>query len=141
MSINPAIWRKALRLSSPLVLGSVLTAAAAVATLWGRLRDGYQERKAERSFLAAHLAEARRDQLTFPQVVVSYPAYHDKTVYWNVRVSSVASFAEGRPGWPILWTNPERVETLLMPYQDAHVLARVAAVREDTVYLEFLGRP
>jgi hypothetical protein len=40
-----------------------------------------------------------------------------------------------------LWSNPERVEAAGLMYQHQRVLARVAAVRDGVVYLEFLGRP
>ncbi|MBI4061815.1 MAG: hypothetical protein HY403_10320 [Elusimicrobia bacterium] len=128
-------------MSDPRVAGALAAAAAAAAMPWGSIRDGYRERRAEREFLAPIFAEARRDRLTFPQVVVTYPAYAGKPVYWDVTVaSSSTSYAEGRPAWPIVWTNPDRVKARLSSSQE-RVLARVAAVRDDVVYLDYLGRP
>lgn len=156
MSINPGIWRKASRLSEPRLLWRALPLPAKAFVLstagwlllltaarlpWAEAAGHYRQRRVEREALAPLLADARRDSLTFPQVVVSHPAYYNKTVYWNVSVTSATSYAEGRPYWTILWTNPERVEAEHLSYQDERVLARVAAVKEDVVYLEFLGRP
>ena len=155
MSINPAIWQKASRLSDPRLLWRVTpyTAKVAVVTTafclalmmgaqlpWAQTFQNYQQRHAQRVALAPILAEARHSDLTFPQVVVSHPAFVNKTVYWDVTVTSATSYAEGRPAWPIIWTNPERVNAEYI-HQHQRVLARVTAVREDTVYLEFLGRP
>jgi hypothetical protein len=156
MSINPVIWRKASRLSSPRLLRRVLRRyekalligpALAVFLLmgsqvpWASAYRGFGERRAERASLAPLLAEALRERLTFPQVVVAHPAHLGRVVYWEVTVqSSTSSYAEGRVNRPILWTNPERVARELQWYETP-VLARVAAVREDAVYLDYLGRP
>jgi hypothetical protein len=140
MSINPETWRKASRLSDPRVVAAVVLAAAAAATPWGHLRASYLERRAERDALAPILAEAERLNLTFPQVVVSHPAHVGKPVYWAVQVVSTSSTrVDEHPAWQVLWTNPERVRRDSI-YGD-RVLARVAAVRDDAVYLDYLGRP
>ena len=140
MSINPAIWRKASRWSKRVAL-AVLVAAGAASVPWARLAAGYQERRAQRTALAPLIADAEREHLTFPQVVVAHPAHANKTVYWLVTVqSSTSSYAHGRPSWPILWTNPERVQAEHM-YQPERVLARVAAVKDEAIYLEYIGRP
>jgi hypothetical protein len=156
MSINPAIWRKASRLSDPRLLLSRLSGSAkalvagpllAVAFLmcarapWADAFVQIRARSAEREALAPLLREAKRESLTFPQVVVAHPAHLGKVVYWEVTVQSRdSSYAEGRPAWPIAWTNPDRAQSELMWYPTA-VLARVAAVRDDVVYLDYLGRP
>ncbi|MBI3288010.1 MAG: hypothetical protein HYZ74_00660 [Elusimicrobia bacterium] len=124
----------------------LLIASAAIALLWAvpwaRLNHDFHERRDERRSMASLLGEANRLALTFPQVVVSHPAYAGKPVYWVVAPSSAASYAEGRPSWPVLWTNPDRF-TAEMPGSSFHnrVLARVAAVKDDTVYLEYVGMP
>jgi len=108
---------------------------------WGGAIEHMRERSQERAALAPLLAEAKLSALTFPQVVVAHPAHLGKAVYWEVTVqSSTSSYAEGRPAWPIAWTNPERVQSELLWHPTA-VLARVAAVRDDVVYLDYLGRP
>jgi hypothetical protein len=156
MSINPAIWRKASRLSSPRLLRRVLRRNARMLAVgpavvvfllmgsqvpWAGAFEGFKERRAERAALAPILAEALRERLTFPQVVVAHPAHLGKVVYWDVTVqSSTSSYAEGRVNRSILWTNPERVQRELQWFETP-VLARVAAVRDDAVYLDYLGRP
>ncbi len=107
--------------------------------------QGYRERKAEREFLASSLTEARRERLTFPQVVVAHPAHLGKPVYWDVTVTSATSsdavgYAEGRPAWRVLWTNPDRVWAERLSSHE-RVLARVAVVKDDVVSLTYLGRP
>ncbi len=155
MSINPAIWRKVSRSNRRLsrifltvaaasvvlcAAGSVLVPFLTSEYLSGALR-GFRERRAERDALAPVLVEAKRAGLTFPQVVVSHPAHAGKAVYWDITVaSSTSSYAEGRPAWAIVWTNPERVRAELN-FTHERVLARVAAVRDDSVLLDYLGRP
>jgi len=70
---------------------------------WAGAYEGFKERRAERAAMAPLLAEAQREALSFPQVVVAHPAHMGKVVLWDV--------------------------------------ARVAAVRDDAVYLDYLGRP
>lgn len=130
MSTNPETWRKALRLSDPrllwrvasfptrvFVISSAVWAVLLVAASlpWADTAQALRERASERAELAPVFAEAKRLDLTFPQVIVSHPA------------------------WPIIWTNPDRVKAERI-WKD-RVLARVAAVMDDAVYLEFVGRP
>ncbi|UPT73549.1 MAG: hypothetical protein M0D55_17045 [Elusimicrobiota bacterium] len=151
MSISREIWRRAspsnrrrfaaARRFAPLALGAGLFGAFLVTVPWGDALANMENRRAERAQLAPLLAEARTESLTFPQVVVSNPAHLNKVVYWDVTVqSSTASYADGRQSWPIVWTNPGRVSSELSWHQTA-VLARVASVRDDVVWLEYLGRP
>ena len=156
MSISREIWRKASRLSDPRLLLSRLPGRAkalaagpllVVAVLmcarapWADAFVQIRARGAAREALAPLLREAKRESLTFPQVVVAHPAHLGKVVYWEVTVQSRdSSYAAGRPSWPTLWTNPERVQSELMWYPTA-VLARVAAVKGEVVYLDYLGRP
>lgn len=148
MSTNPETWRKALRLSDRRLLARfALLAVSGVAVLlaaaslpWADIAQAFCERHDERAALAAVLAEAKRLHLSFPQVVVSHPAHAGKPVYWDVSViSSTASWVEDHPAWPIIWTNPDRVKAERI-WKD-RVLARVAAVSDEVVYLEFVGRP
>lgn len=155
MSINPAIWRKASRLSSPRLFWRVLPRPAKAALVgpvfvvfllmgaqipWATAFQGFQQRRAERANLAPLLAEAERLSLTFPQVVVAHPAYIGKPVYWAVQVISTSNTRiEEHPAWQVIWTNPERVHDEQI--YSTKVLARVAAVNGDAVYLDYLGRP
>lgn len=148
MSTNPETWRKALRLSDRrllarfalLVASGVAVLLAAISLPWTDIAQAFHERQDERAALAVVLAEAKRLDLTFPQVVVSHPAHVGKPVYWDVSVlSSSASWVEGHPAWPIIWTNPDRVKAERI-WKD-RVLARVAVVMDEAVYLEFVGRP
>lgn len=156
MSINPETWRKALRLSDLRLLRRVLSRRAkaliagpliVLAVLmgaqvpWADTFASFRQRSSERSALAPLLVVAKRDHLTFPQVVASHPAHLGKVVYWEVTVqNSTSSYAEGRISWPIVWTNPDRAQSELMWYPTP-VLARVAAVSNDMVWLDYLGRP
>lgn len=151
MSISREIWRRAspsnrrlaLRawLLAPVALGAAVFVLACTQIPWASAFQGYQERRDERTALSPLLAEAERAALTFPEVVVSNPAHLHKLVYWDVTVqSSTSSFAEGRPSRPVVWTNPDRVSRDLMWYQ-TKVVARVEAVKDDTVWLEYLGKP
>lgn len=141
MSINREIWRKASRLSEPRVVGAFAAGVLAAVLPWSRLRADFDERRAERASLAPLLAQASRAPVTFPEVVVSHPAHLHKLVYWDVTVqSSTSSYAAGRPAWPVFWTNPERVSRELN-WNPAKVVARVEAVRDDAVWLEYLGKP
>ena len=109
---------------------------------WASALAHLRERSDERAALASLLADAKRENLTFPQVVVAYPAHLNKTIYWNVTVqSSSSSFAEGNPSCPIVWTNPDRVRSAELRVYSTPVLARIAGVRDDVVYLDYLGRP
>jgi hypothetical protein len=93
-----------------------------------------------RAALAPLLAEAKAAHLTFPEVVVAHPAHAGKLVYWDVTVqSSTSSYAAGRPAWPVVWTNYGAVDG--EDVREDKVLARIAAVKDDVVYLDFLGRP
>ncbi len=155
MSINPAIWRKASRLSSPRLLWRVLPRPAKAALVgpafivfllagaqipWATAFQGFQQRRAERASLAPLFEEAERLDLTFPQVVVAHPAYVGKPVYWAVQSGSTSARIEEHPAWLVVWTNPERVNDDQV-YGTTKVLARVAAVNGDAVYLDYLGRP
>jgi hypothetical protein len=107
---------------------------------WGEVLAGLRERRDQRAALAPIVAEAERAHLTFPEVVVAHPAHAGKAVYWDVVVqSSTSSFAGGRPAWPVVWTNPDRVAAEQI--RDDKVLARVAGVKDEVVYLDYLGRP
>ncbi|MCR4296134.1 MAG: hypothetical protein NUW21_11420, partial [Elusimicrobia bacterium] len=88
------------------------------------------------------LAASGGEGLTFPQVIVAHPAHLGKAVYWDVTVvSTTTSYAEGRPGWSVVWNDPRRAVDEIVQYNHARVLARVAAVDRDAVYLDYLGRP
>jgi len=155
MSINPAIWPKASRWSKPRLLWRALpfsvkafavSAAFWLALLaaawlpWAKTARDFRERRAERESLAPLRAEAERLRLTFPQIVVVHPAYVGKPVYWAVQVISTSSTrVDEHPAWRVIWTNPERVQDERI-YRDK-VLARVAAVDGEAVYLDYLGRP
>ena len=151
MSISLEIWRRAspsnrrlvrrvLR-SVPAALGVVALLAFASQVPWAGAIAQLQARNNERSALAPLLADAKREGLTFAQVVVAHPAHLNKPVYWNVTVqSSTASYVDGRQSWSVVWTNPDRAEAELPRYQ-TWILARVAGVREEVVYLDYLGRP
>ena len=155
MSINPGILRKASRLSDPRLLwriapfparafvvslGCWLVVLAASQLPWGAMEGNFRLRRAERAALAPVLADARRSNLTFPQVVAAHPAHLGKAVYWDVTVVSThTSYAEGRPGWSVVWSDPRRASDEIQSH--ARVLARVAAVDRDGVYLDYLGRP
>jgi len=130
------LWAKAFVVTT----GFWLVLLTGIRLPWAEAAQNFRQRRAERASLASLLSDARRDALTFPQVVVSHPAFFNKTVYWNVTVTSSTSYAEGRPAWPIVWTNPERVRSEPV-YATDRVLARVAGVKEDAVYLDYLGRP
>lgn len=95
--------------------------------------------------MSAALSEAKSLDLTFPQVVVAHPSYAGKPVYWEITaISSSVSYADGRPGWPIVWTNPESLRDSwdTVGYNaHARLLARVAAVNDGAVYLDYVGRP
>ena len=155
MSTNHGIWRKASRLSEPRLLWRVLPLPAKACVLvsmgslllllgarlpWAQAAQHFHERQAERAGLAPLVAEAERLNLTFPEVVVSYPAHLGKPVYWPVSVISTSTTrVQEHPAWLIVWTNPERVHDDQV--YSTKVLARVAAVRGDAVYLDYLGRP
>ena len=141
MSINPAIWRKASRWSRPAAF-AVLVAACIAAVPWARLREDFKIRRVERDALASAFAEAQRENLTFAQVVVAHPAYMGKSVYWEVTPGGDigSGYVEGRPNRCVQWTN----RTLADPEMNGarqRVLARVAGVKDNLVYLEYLGRP
>ena len=151
MSISREIWRRAspsnkrrflgAKRLAPLALGAGLFGAFLVTVPWGEAFANMQNRRFERSQLEPLRAEAARDALTFPQVVASHPAHLHKLVLWEVTVqSSTNSFAEGRVSWPIVWTNQERVSHDLL-WHPTTVVARVEGVRDDVVYLEYLGKP
>jgi hypothetical protein len=141
MSINREIWRKASRLSEPRVAGAFAAGLVVGVMPWGRLRDDFNERQAQRRSMAPLVAEASRSPVTFPQVVVAHPAHLHKLVYWDVTVqSSSSSFVEGRPAWPVVWTNFERIPAD-QRWAPVKVVARVEAVKDDVVWLEYLGRP
>lgn len=151
MSISREIWRRASQsnrrallrvwLLAPVALGSVVFVLACTQVPWASAFQGYQQRRSERAALSPLLVEAEKNALTFPQVVASNPAHLHKLVSWTVTVqSSTSSYAEGRVSWPIAWTNPERVSRDLM-WHPAKVLARVEAIKDDTVWLEYLGEP
>jgi hypothetical protein len=145
--INREIWRKALRSSKLRALGAVLAAAALAAVIpWRRIGADFLERRAQREAIAASLAEARAANISFPQVVVGHPDYLGKAVYWDVTTTSMtvtyaAGYTAGRPGWPIVWRNPQKVRAEIEWVNQTKVLARVMGVRDDVVYLEYLGRP
>ena len=143
MSISREIWRKASRLSkryAPVAAGAALFGAFAVTVPWNQALAHLRERSDERAALAPYLAEAKLKSLTYPEVVVSHPAYLHKLVYWDVTVqSSTSSFAAGRPAWPVVWTNPERLPEGM--YHQVSVVARIDNVLNDAVYLEYLGKP
>lgn len=154
MSTNRGTWRKASRLSDlrpnarflarvfgvSLLLGLALLGAWRLP--WAATAANYRERRAERAALKPILADARREGLTFPQVVVTYPAHLGKTVYWDVTVvSTTTSYAEGRPAWSVVWNDPRRAADEIVQHNHARVLARVAAVDRGAVYLDYLGRP
>ncbi|MDP3541904.1 MAG: hypothetical protein Q8T11_05485 [Elusimicrobiota bacterium] len=108
---------------------------------WAETAGNFRERRTERAVLSPILAEARREGLTFPQVVVAHPAHLGKPVYWDVTVvSTTTSYAEGRPGWSVVWIDPERAAVDFL-HGHGRVLAKVAAVDRDAVYLDYLGRP
>lgn len=151
MSISREIWRRAspsnkrlfLRAKrlAPLAAGAGLLGAFLVSVPWAGAFAHMRGRSFERSQLAPLLAEAEREALTFPQVVVSYPAHHNKLVYWEVTVqSSTSSYASGRISWPIVWSNQAQVYGELSSYP-TYVLARVVGVRDDVVALDYLGKP
>ena len=107
---------------------------------WPEVMAGLKERRAQRAALAPMIAQASKDALSFPEVVVAHPAHAGKLVYWDVTVqSSTSSFAAGRPAWPVAWTNPDRVAAESV--REDRVLARVAAVKDGVVLLDYLGRP
>ncbi len=151
MSISREIWRRASRsnrrallrvwLLAPVALGAAVFVLACTQVPWASAFQGFQQRREESGALAPLVVEARRESLTFAQVVVAHPAHLHKLVLWDVTVqSSTSSFAEGRASRPVVWTNPERVSQDLMWYQ-TRVVARVEAVKDDTVWLEYLGKP
>ena len=151
MWINREIWRRAspssrrrlafARRQAPVAAGAALLGAFLVTVPWTEAYAHLRERRDQRAALAPLLAEASAAPLTFPEVVVSHPAHLHKVVCWEVTVqSSTSSYAEGRVAWPVVWTNPERVSRDLQ-WQPAKVVARVEAVRDDVVWLEYLGRP
>lgn len=151
MSISREIWRRAspsnkrlflrARAALPAAIGVSFVALCLTQVPWASALDHMRERSGERAALAPLLADARRENLTFPQVVVAHPAHLNKVVYWDVTVqSSTSSYADGRPSYPVIWTNPERVSRELLWYQTP-VLARVQNVYRDVVYLEYLGKP
>lgn len=156
MSTNRGTWRKASRLSNPRLLWRIASfpAKAFAVSLalwlallgawrlpWAETAANFRERRAEREALSPILADARRSNLTYPQVVVAHPAHLGKAVYWDVTVVSTStSYAEGRPGWSVVWSNPERAAAELL-HNHGRVVARVAAVDRDGVYLDYLGRP
>ncbi len=151
MSISREIWRRAspsnkrrllrAKRAFPLAAGAALFGAYLVSVPWGQAYANMRARSDERSRLAPLVAEAERENLTFPQVVVSYPAHHNKLVYWNVTSpSSTTSYASGRPAWGVVWADPELVARDL-PWQGGRVVARVVGVRGDFVALDYLGRP
>ena len=143
MWINRETWRKASRSSkryAPVAAGAALFGAFAVSVPWNEAFAHLRERQDQRAALAPLLAEASLKPVTFPEVVVAHPAYLHKLVYWDVTVqSSTSSFAAGRPAWPIVWTNPERLPEGL--YHQTSVVARIDNVLNDVVYLEYVGRP
>lgn len=157
MSTNRGTWRKASRSSDPRLLRRNAPFAAkafAVSLLlwlallgawrlpWAATAANFRERRAERAALRPILSDARREGLTFPQVVVAFPAHLGKTVYWDVTVVSTStSYAEGRPAWRVVWNDPQRAADEIVEHNHARVLGRVAAVDRDAVYLDFLGRP
>lgn len=151
MSISREIWRRAspsnrrrlvrAKRLAPLAAGAGLFGAFLVSVPWGAAFAHMQDRSAERAALAPLLAEAERADLTFPQVVAANPAHLNKLVYWEVTVqSSTSSYASGRLNWPVVWTNPGRVSRDQL-WSPTYVLARVAAVRDDAVVLDYLGKP
>ena len=152
MSISREIWRKASpsnrRLVAsalrrfPVAAGAALFGAFFVTVPWTEAYAHLRERSDERAALAPFLAEARAKPVTFPEVVVSHPAYLHKLVYWDVTVqSSTSSYAAGRPAWPVVWTNPERLPKDAPLWQQTALLARVENVRDDVVFLEYVGKP
>lgn len=157
MSTSRGTWRKASRSSDPRLLwrrapfpakAFAVSLALWLALLgarrlpWAETAANYRERRAERAALSPILADARREGLTFPQVVVAHPAHLGKTVYWDVTVvSTTTSYAEGRPGWRVVWNDPQRAADDIVQSGHARVLAKVAAVDRDAVYLDYLGRP
>lgn len=157
MSTNRGTWRRASRLSSSRRLWGLppfwaksfaASLALGLALLvvwhlpWASTAANFRERRAEREAMKPILAHARREGLTFPQVVVTFPAHLGKTVYWDVTVVSTStSYAEGRPGWKVVWNDPQRAAVEIVEHNHARVLGRVAAVDRDAVYLDYLGRP
>ncbi len=150
MSISREIWRRAspsnrrrfavAKRLAPVAVFAAVFGAFAVTVPWSQTLAHLRERSDERAALAPFLAEAKLKPLTYPEIVVSHPAYLHKLVYWEVTVqSSTSSYASGRPAWPVVWTNPERLPRDL--YQPATVVARVDNVLNDAVYLEYVGRP
>ena len=150
MWINREIWRRAspsnrrrlafARRQAPVAAAAAVFGAFAVTVPWNEAYAHLRERSAERAALAPLLDEASRKPLTFPEVVVSHPAHLHKLVNWEVTVQSSSSYVDGRVAWPVFWTNPERVRRDLQ-WHPVKVLARVEAVKDDAVWLEYLGRP
>lgn len=112
---------------------------------WTGIIEHYRERSVEKETLTSVLAEAKRLDLTFPQVAVAHPACAGKPVYWEITaISSSISYAAGRPAWPIVWTNPESLRgswSTMGTNARTRLLARVAAVNDGAVYLDYVGNP
>jgi hypothetical protein len=100
-----------------------------------------RERAREKAAWAPLVAEAEREALDFPAVVVAPHQAAERLVYWELSIhGSTAAVVDGHPAWLVAWTNPERVDHDRL-YGTLRLLARVKGVDRETVRLEYLGRP
>lgn len=134
--------RLGLLAAGTLAAGSAaLLAAPPVVAFALEAAEHARERAREKAAWAPLVAEAEREALDYPRVVVAPHQAAERLVYWDLAIQgSTAAVVDGHPAWLIAWTNPERVERDRL-YGAPRVLARVKGVDRETVRLEYLGRP
>lgn len=105
----------------------------------------FQEHRRESLVIHPHIDRAKLEPLTYEQVLAAPKAALGKPVVWCVdhAYGATASFADGRPSRPLLWTNESAVprNSPTSGGRCTNVVATVEDVKPDGVVLAFVGLP